>query len=117
MRELKQKYKALVLQACRFAVTGGAMSLAYEDFLIDNIDRMVDRLSEDQLAHLLRNGKVLVGEIDSNEAYDGIFESITAAETCLQSPNLTQLERESLNKYVKTLRELAEEFKAHEWDL
>lgn len=115
MSDPRQGYKALALSAVRSSVESGLMSLAYEDFLIDNLDRMVDKLDGDQFLSVMQRGKVPVNEIGTDEQYDDVFESIQEAERCLGSSDLKPIEREALEKYVTTLRELADEFKEREW--
>ncbi|SDJ76930.1 hypothetical protein [Paenibacillus naphthalenovorans] len=116
MRDLREEYKAVVLQACRIAVKGGGMSNAYEEFIIENIDRLVDDLSDDDFAYLIMNGKVPVRYVGSEQEYDRIFESQKKAVELLEHNNLTEYERVKTETYNSILEALRCEYKAREWD-
>lgn len=115
MKDIREQYKGLVLEACRIAVKGGAMTEALEDFIIDNVDRIVNGLSDADFDYLLRNGKVPVREIETDGQYNETLNSLIRGQEAL-SADLTDEEKARLQLYCNSLTELTEDYKKKEWD-
>jgi len=116
MNEIREQYKAIVLEACRIAVKGGFMSVAYEDFVIDNIDAIVDSLTDAEFDYLLRHGKIPAREITNDEEYNRILGWNESAFSAIQKGNMETFEVERMQSYTGTIENLKNEYKSREWD-
>jgi len=116
MNDPRTEYKTIMLRLARLATNGGAMSSVYEEFIIDNLDHMVDSLSDKSFAYLVSKGKVPVYTVETSEEYDDIFDRIAKASRLLESPDILESERIILQEYAQTLQELADEYKDKEWE-
>jgi hypothetical protein len=110
MNELRLRYKSIVLESLRIAVKGGVASEAYEDFMIDYLDDMVDSLSDEDFNYLLTHRKVPVRDIESDEEYGRIFTLGKRAVALIKTGNLTELEMTAIQGYCVALAELVREY-------
>lgn len=109
-REYRQQYKDLILEATRIAVRGGLMSEAYEDFVIDYLDLIIDPLTNDDVDELIGNGKIPTHAIKP----EIVLELLQAAGTLLNTSVLTDMDRENLKGYTEALEALLRESKGAE---
>ncbi|WP_025681139.1 hypothetical protein [Paenibacillus massiliensis] len=105
-REFRQQYKNLVLDAARIAVKSGLLSVAYEDFVIDYLDRIIDPLANEDFDYLITNGKIPVRGIKVETA----VELLKAARDLIANQNITQVDRENLNVYKDCLAACVRDF-------
>lgn len=108
-REYRQQYKNLILEATRIAVRGGLLSEAYEDFVIDYLDLIVDSLSNDDVDYLIGNGRIPAQAIKPDIA----LQLLNAARTLLESPTLTDMDRDNMKGYTEALEALLRESEAN----
>lgn len=104
MNEHREKYKELMLEAARIAVRGGAMSIAFEDFLIDYIDEIVDSLNDGEFISLVQNGKQKIKRIVNDKEYVRYSDWITIAKETLNK-DVNIMERRWLERYISALLE------------
>lgn len=104
-REYRQQYKTLILEAARIAVRGGLLSEAYEDFVIDYLDLIIDPLSNDDVDYLIKNGRIHAHAINPEIT----LQLLSAATALLKSPALTDMDRENLKGYTEALEALLRE--------
>lgn len=104
MEEQKAEYKELIMQSARIAVKGGAMTIAFEDFIIDYIDELIDSMNEDEFYLLVMDEHVTLQRIMNDSEYVRYKEWITIAEHTL-TMDVNMLEVEKLNRYIETLLE------------
>lgn len=104
MMNEKESYKILIMDAVRIAVKGGVMNIAFEEFIIDYMDEIIDSLDEDEFHNLVMNGRLKLKRIMNDEEYVRYSEWITIAEYTL-TQKLNEFESERLLHYIKTLRE------------
>ncbi|SDC69353.1 hypothetical protein SAMN02799630_01202 [Paenibacillus sp. UNCCL117] len=116
MKELRDQYKNIVLDACRIAVKGGGMTAAFEDWIIDNIDRIIDDLSDDDFAHLVMNGTIPVREIETDVEFDRFTDWQLMNESAAAN-SFNEAERAKMEQHRGILDALRTEYKAREWDL
>jgi hypothetical protein len=116
MNEVRQQYKTLVLESCRIAVEGGVMSQAYEDYVIDHIDEIIDELTDSEFEHLVLHGEILLKDITNDEDYDRQFAWQERVESIV-GKDLMDSEREMFNKYRMLLENVRAEYKLKEWDV
>lgn len=112
--DLREEYKDIILRMSRLAAEGDAGSQAYEDYLIDNLDEIIDRLPDKDFLYLVSERKMPVREIESEEDYQYHFwhRNLMAAQL---EKSLYVIERERLESGVKLLTQLLDEYKAEEW--
>lgn len=108
-REYRQQYKTLILEAARIAVRGGLLSEAYEDFVIDYLDILIDPLSNDDVDYLIKNGRIPAHAIKP----EIVLQLLSAATALLKSPALTDMDLENLKGYTETLEALLRECEGH----
>lgn len=104
-REFRQQYKDLILDATRIAVRGGLLSEAYEDFVIDYLDLIIDPLSNDDFDYLAKNGRFPARAIPSDIA----LQLLSAARKLRKEPSLTDMDLSNLKGYTETLEALLRE--------
>ncbi|MNB67209.1 hypothetical protein D3C81_837500 [compost metagenome] len=102
-REHRETYKALILDASRIAVRGGLLSAAYEDFVIDYLDKIVDELSDDDFDYLAEHGRIRAGAVNPDIA----SKLLSAARSLLMDKTLTAMDRDNLTAYMEVLEEQA----------
>lgn len=105
----KDSYKELIMQAARIAVKGGVMTIAFEDFIIDYIDELIDSMSEDEFYLLVMNEHVTLKRIVNDAEYVRYKEWISIAEHTL-TQDVNMLETERLYRYIETLQEETQEY-------
>jgi len=115
MSDPRQEYKSLVLHACRIAVEGGEMTREYEDFVIDHIDEIIDRLSDADFHHLVMKGTVPARHIEHDDEYSYRFKHMSHAEELIQNESAADMERDKLQNYHSTLEGMTNEYKDREW--
>ncbi|MEJ9164780.1 hypothetical protein P4I20_30225 [Paenibacillus graminis] len=112
-REYRQQYKTLILDATRIAVRGGLCSVAYEDFVIDYLDSIIDPLSNDDFDYLAKNGRIPARAIRTEEDHAAALEKLKAAQQLQKEPSLTDMDRRNLKGYTETLEVLLRESEAN----
>lgn len=109
MNELRERYKELLLESARIAVRGGVMSLAFEDFLIDHIDELVDGLSDRNFNSLLSDGKQQVKPITNDDDYVRYCDCLTIARTAI-SNEMNIMERRMIENYIYQIEKITQEY-------
>ncbi|MEK5415861.1 hypothetical protein [Paenibacillus sp. FSL L8-0708] len=112
-REYRQHYKTLILEATRIAVRAGLLSEAYEDFVIDYLDSIVDPLSNDDFDYLVKNERLPVRAISTPEAHTAVLEKLRVAQQLQKEPSLTDMDRSNLKGYTEALEALLRKSEAN----
>jgi hypothetical protein len=112
-RMFRQQYKDLILEATRIAVKGGVLSEAYEDFVIDHLDGMIDSLSNDDFDYLVKNERLPVRVIRTEEGRTAVLEKLRVAQQLQKEPSLTDMDRNNLKGYTEALEALLRESEGH----
>ncbi|WP_438491047.1 hypothetical protein [Paenibacillus sp. IHBB 3054] len=105
-REYRQQYKTLILEATRIAVKGGVFSEAYEDFVIDHLDGVIDPLSNNDFDYLVKSERLPVREIRTEEDFTAALEMLRAAQQLQEETSLTDMDRSNLKGYTEALEAL-----------
>ncbi|CDN41677.1 hypothetical protein [Paenibacillus sp. P22] len=113
--DIREEYKSITLRMSRLAVKGGQASQAYEDYLIDNLDAIIDNMADKDFEHLLLRKTMLVRDIESEEDYQYHFWHRNLQQLALDLGGLMDHEREQMERNVETLTRLLDDFKAEEW--
>ncbi|ASS64716.1 hypothetical protein [Paenibacillus sp. RUD330] len=113
--DIREEYKAITIRMCRLAVKGGAASPVYEDYLIDHLDEIIDRLPDKDFDYLLFKKTMPVRDIESEQDYQYHFWHKNLMAELLRKAELLQSERESLEKSVEMLTKLLDDYRAQEW--
>lgn len=111
MREEREEYKALILEAARIAVKGGVLSTAYEDFVIDYLDRIVDGLDDNDFMYLVENGKIPVRAFQTYEGHKAAKELLIAVKSLRQNPGITDMDKRNIEDYTAAIKALVAEQK------
>jgi uncharacterized membrane-anchored protein len=109
MDEERDSYKTLIMDAARIAVKGGAMTIPFEDFIIDYMDELIDSLDDDEFYGLVMNEHVTLKRIVNDSEYVRYSEWIAIAENTL-TQEVNELEKERLMRYIETLKEETEDY-------
>lgn len=116
MKDEREAYKKLILQATGIAVKGKVLSSAYEDFVIDYLDTIIEALNDEDFTHLVKNGKIPVRAFHTYEGRKTATKLLVAIKSLLQKPGLTDMDIRNIEGYKAALEGTVAEFKAMNMD-